>query len=80
MIDLDRPTTLLSLTDAARLTRISRSTIRRAVADGSLPAYRVGNRYRVRVTDLEAWIDAARIDPKAARPQPPQLRRKAAVQ
>lgn len=45
----------VSLAEAARITAQSVKTIRRRVADGTLPAYRFGPRcIRVRIDDLEA--------------------------
>ena len=42
-------------------------TLRRAIADGSLPASLVGREYLVRRADLEAWLAAPRRAPR--RPQ-----------
>jgi excisionase family DNA binding protein len=36
-------------------------TVRRAIAARELPAVRVGNRLKVRVCDLDAWLDARTI-------------------
>ena len=55
----------LSLDDAAELLGQSVKTLRRRIAEGSLPAYRFGPRsIRVRLNDLEACghrIPSARI-------------------
>jgi len=43
--------------EAATYLSVSRRTIDRLIADGSLPAYRAGARaVRIRVTDLEAIL------------------------
>jgi excisionase family DNA binding protein len=42
----------LSLQTAAQLHDVSVKTIRRRIADGTLPAYRVGQQLRVREADL----------------------------
>jgi len=51
------PPAFFSPAAAASYVDVSRRTIDRAIADGSLPAYRAGSRVvRIRVTDLEAWL------------------------
>lgn len=53
--------TYLSLEQAAQITEQSVKTIRRRIADGTLPAYRFGGRsIRIKLEDLEA---AARLIP-----------------
>lgn len=44
--------TYLSLQTAANLHDVSVKTIRRRIADGVLPAYRVGGQVRIREDDL----------------------------
>ena len=45
----------VSLTQAAELMAVSVKTVRRRIADGTLPAYRCGRRViRVRVEDLDS--------------------------
>lgn len=53
----------LGLTAASVYTDIARDTLRRRIADGSLPAYKFGNRgdIRIRVTDLEALMVPVRV-------------------
>lgn len=47
----------MKLTDAAEALGVSDRTIRRRMADGSLPAFRVGPRLlRVRRSDVEALL------------------------
>lgn len=43
---------------AAAMTDLSETTIRDAIDRQVLPAYRVGRSIRIKVTDLEAWVDA----------------------
>ncbi len=43
----------LSIQESADYWDVSSMTIRRRIADGSLPALRVGHRIRIRVEDLE---------------------------
>src|SRR5690606_24261037 len=41
-------------------------TLRAAIKAGELSACRVGREYRVRRADLEAWLEARRVEPRAA--------------
>lgn len=43
---------------AAAMTEISETTIREAINKQELPAFRVGREIRVKIADLEAWIDS----------------------
>ena len=56
----DRPA-YVTMDEAADLLQVSARTIRRRVADGSLPAYRLGDapssRVRLRVDELLAWVE-----------------------
>jgi excisionase family DNA binding protein len=55
--------TYVSLEHAAQITEQSVKTIRRRIADGTLPAYRFGGRnIRIRLDDLQA---TARLIPTA---------------
>ncbi|MFT3871530.1 MAG: helix-turn-helix domain-containing protein [Nocardioides sp.] len=57
-IDKTLPT-YLSLEQAAQITEQSVKTIRRRIADGTLPAYRFGGRnIRIKLDDLEATARA----------------------
>ena len=51
----------VSMAEAAELLQVSARTIRRRVADGSLPANRLGDapssRVRLRVDELLAWVE-----------------------
>lgn len=60
-----KPPVWLSRQDAADEYGVSVKTIGRRIADGSLPAYRVGGRVRVKAADLERL--ARRIPTPAAR-------------
>ena len=54
--------TLLSPGEIARRCRLSLKTVYRAIGSGELRASRICNRLRVRPTDLNAWIDASRLE------------------
>lgn len=47
---------LITLKEAASLLSISRSTLRRWIAQGRLPCVRLGRLLRVRVADLDALV------------------------
>ncbi|KZM78084.1 hypothetical protein A0J59_02710 [Cellulosimicrobium sp. I38E] len=47
---------LVSLAVAASIADVSTKTIRRRIADGTLPAFRVGNLVKVDLGDLEAIV------------------------
>jgi len=51
-----RPPEFATPSEAAAYTRLSIRTLRRAVADGRLPAYRVGGRPRFRYRDLSHFV------------------------
>lgn len=65
------PQRRLSVADAAERSRLSESTIRRAVASGELPSALVGRRRLIAAGDLEGWISAGRASRPAARPARP---------
>jgi len=46
----------LKLADVSRLLNVSKSTIRRWLAEGKIPAYRLGNQYRFSPMEIEAWV------------------------
>lgn len=46
----------VSVKTAAAMTDLSESTIREAIDNQKLPAYRVGRAIRVMVADLEQWL------------------------
>lgn len=46
----------MSTTQAAALLRVNRDTVRRWIADGKLPAFRVGSRWRVRSEDIGRMV------------------------
>ncbi|WP_082802928.1 helix-turn-helix domain-containing protein [Microbacterium sp. CH1] len=89
-----RPHSRFTLQEAARLRRIGHSTLRRKIADGSLPAERIGRRLYVRPNDLDALAQpvvgrptndravesaVARIVADAPRLTPGQLERLAVI-
>ncbi len=54
---------LLTAAEVAGLLRVSTMTIYRLIRRGELPAVRVGRNYRVRSTDLDAYLEQQVVDP-----------------
>jgi excisionase family DNA binding protein len=55
----------LSLDEVGRCVGLSPITLRRYVADGRLPAARLGGRVRVAEADLENFIEARAVVPSS---------------
>lgn len=47
----------LTLPEASRRTGLSIDTLRNRVKDATIPAAMVANKYRIRVEDLDAWME-----------------------
>lgn len=59
----------VSVRSAAQLTEISETTIREAINKQALPAFRVGRSIRIKVADLESWLDGlVRVGSEEDRP------------
>ena len=54
---------LLTAAEVADDLRVSTMTVYRLIRRGELPAVRVGRNYRVRVADLQTYLDAQVVDP-----------------
>lgn len=52
---------MLTVDDVARITRLSKVTIRAAVRDGELVATRLRRRILVHPDDLAVWIDSGKV-------------------
>ena len=52
------PDDFLTVREVATLLKVSDKTVRRVMARGELPSFRVGAQVRFRRTDIEAWVDA----------------------
>jgi excisionase family DNA binding protein len=50
---------LWTVAEVADHMRVSNMTVYRLIKAGDLPAIRVGKNYRIRGTDLDAYLDAA---------------------
>ncbi len=55
--------TLLTAAEVADQLRVSTMTVYRLIRRGELPAVRVGRNYRVRATDLDAYLAGQTVDP-----------------
>ncbi len=51
----------LKMSDVKRILNVSESTIRRWLAEGKIPAYKLGNQYRFSPMEIEAWVLKQRI-------------------
>jgi excisionase family DNA binding protein len=49
---------LLDLKQAGILLGVHHQTLKKWAIGGSVPALKVGNRWRFRASDLQAWVDA----------------------
>jgi excisionase family DNA binding protein len=50
---------LLTVAEVADHMRVSNMTVYRLIKSGSMPAIRVGKNYRIRSSDLAAYLDAS---------------------
>jgi excisionase family DNA binding protein len=53
----------LSSQDAAKRLGVTARTLYRFIDQGDLPAYRLGRVIRLKLADVDAFIDASRIEP-----------------
>jgi excisionase family DNA binding protein len=56
---------LMSITEAAEIADVSDDTIKRRIADGSLPALKVANRWKIRADDLQRFLEGEDPAPRA---------------
>ena len=64
---------LLTPREVAEQTGLSYHAVLRAIHRGELPASRLCKRLRIRQSDLDAWIDANRVNPEGANFSQPAL-------
>lgn len=48
---------LLTVSEVARMMRVSNMTVYRLIKSGELPALRVGKNYRIRNSDVDRYLD-----------------------
>jgi excisionase family DNA binding protein len=56
---------LLTVAEVARATGLSVNAVYRAIASGELRASKLRGQLRVQVSDIDAWVDAARVPARA---------------
>lgn len=59
---------LLTAVEVSDLLRVSTMTVYRLIRRGELPAVRVGRNYRVRASELDAYLAGQVVDPATIRP------------
>ncbi len=57
---------ILTLKEVADYLKLTERTLYRLTQDGTLPGFKVGNSWRFRVRDIEAWIEAQKADVRRA--------------
>lgn len=57
MANLNLSSDFLTVTEVARIMRVSNMTVYRLIKAGSLRAVQVGNRYRIREADVHQYLD-----------------------
>ena len=65
---------LLTSAEVCAELRISKATLSRLCAAGTLGCHRIGSQLRFRRADLTAYLDSARITPAPKRGRPPRKR------
>lgn len=51
----------VNLEDVAEHLSISRDTVRTWIKDGKLPVYRAGKMYKFKISEVDEWVRAGRI-------------------
>ena len=54
---------LIPVRQAARLRGLYARRLWVAIREGALPAYQIGGWLRVRLTDVDCWIESMRVEP-----------------
>jgi len=55
-----QPDELLKVSEAAKRVGVSQDTIRRSYVSGSLPAHKIRGCVRIRLGELDEWLEAQR--------------------
>lgn len=58
----------LKLKDVAEFLNVSKTTVRRWLAEGKMPAYRINNQYRFNRLEIEDWVMRHRVEPSRSAP------------
>jgi PTS system nitrogen regulatory IIA component len=54
----------LKIKDVVELLRVSETTVRRWIADGKIPAYRINHQYRFSSLEIENWMMDCKLKPE----------------
>lgn len=65
----------LGTKEAARLLGITQRTLYRIMDEGQLPSYQFGRVYRLKRSDVDAFIEASRVQPGTLRHLYPDARK-----
>lgn len=57
---------IMGLSDISILTGLGVDRIRQLCADGTIPAFRVGKKWKVEKNDLRKWIDSQKVSKMGA--------------
>lgn len=57
----DASSEFLTVSEVARMMRVSNMTVYRLIRSGALRAVRVGNRYRLKVSDVHRYLDESYV-------------------
>lgn len=60
---------LLTLSEAAEILGIHQDTLKKRARAGEIPAMKIGKYWRLRLSDLDAWVQSKLVSPQ------PKLRR-----
>jgi putative molybdopterin biosynthesis protein len=63
---MKKPAPRLTVAEVRERLNLTRQSIYSLIADGALPAYRIGASYRISVDDLNRYLDEARTNNKAS--------------
>ena len=55
---------MLSLKQTSKMLSMDHRTVRKLILSGGLPAYRIGNEYRIKPDELEEYIKSCRVSAK----------------
>ena len=64
--DWDDLPLIMGLSDISILTGLGVDRIRQLCADGTIPAFRVGKKWKVEKNDLRKWIDSQKVSKMGA--------------
>ena len=56
---------ILTMREVADYLRITEKTAYRLASEGKLPGFKVGGSWRFRQSEIEAWIESQKTDPKS---------------